>query len=149
LRTLATIGCIDSVAVVLVALTVIVHFAFVAYLVAGGFLALKWRWALPLHGIAVAWGIGSDALRWPCPLTSMERWARAGAGMGPLPPDGFIAHYITGVLYPADAVGVVRVLACAIVLMSWMLVLANRRRFRSRPYWSASTGTISVPHEHR
>ena len=119
------------------------HLAFIAYLVIGGFVALRWPRTLPLHAAAVAWGIGSDALRWPCPLTSLERWARFHAGMAPLPSDGFIAHYITGVLYPADAIGVVRALLCVTVLLSWTVLGVRLRR---RAY---STGTISVPHEQR
>ena len=39
--------------------------------------------------------------------------------MAPLPPDGFIAHYITGVVYPASWVGGVELAALAVVLLSW------------------------------
>ena len=67
----------------------------------------------------------------------MERWARARAGIAPLPSDGFIAHYITGVLYPADAVGVVEAVVFAVVVVSWALlayaVVKGRRRSSLRP----------------
>jgi hypothetical protein len=113
-----------------VTLTATVHFAFIAYVVTGGFVALKWRRTLPLHVAAVVWGLGSAVWDWPCPLTSLERWARAHAGMAPLPPDGFIAHYLTGVLYPADAVGTVRLAVAAIVVVSWVCfaVITRLRR---------------------
>lgn len=111
-------------------MTAAVHFAFIAYLVAGGFLALKWRRTLAVHIGAVLWGFGSLAVRWPCPLTSLERWARTRAGMQPLPPDGFIAHYLTGVLYPASAVGVVQVLVAMTVAVSWGLFALAARRHR-------------------
>ncbi|OBF25272.1 hypothetical protein A5727_04850 [Mycobacterium sp. ACS4331] len=112
----------EVVATALVIGTVAVHFAFIGYLVIGGFLALRWRRTLALHILAVLWGIGSTLYPLPCPLTSVERWARERAGMGPLPPDGFIAHYLTGVLYPGGAVGVVRGLVVGVVLLSWLLV---------------------------
>lgn len=81
--------------------TVVMHFAFIAYVLAGGFLALRWRRTMWLHVPAVIWGIGIAAKRVDCPLTWVERWARTKAAMTPLSPDGFVAHYITGVIYPA------------------------------------------------
>ena len=52
-------------------------------------------------------------------MTGLERWARQHAGMQPLPSEGFIAHYITGVLYPADWVVAVQVLVFSIVATTW------------------------------
>ncbi|ORA32485.1 DUF2784 domain-containing protein [Mycobacterium aquaticum] len=112
---------------VLVALTVAVHFGFIAYLVLGGFVACRWPRTIALHVTAVLWGLGSVALDLPCPLTGLERWARARAGMPPLPSAGFIAHYITGVLYPASWVPGVQAAVFAVVLASWVLVIRRRR----------------------
>lgn len=88
--------------------TVVMHFAFIAYVLAGGFLALRWRRTMWLHVPAVIWGIGIAAKRVDCPLTWVERWARTKAAMTPLSPDGFVAHYITGVIYPAGWVATCR-----------------------------------------
>ena len=96
-------------------LTATVHFAFIAYLVTGGYLALRFRCTLPLHVAAVVWGLGSTLLGWPCPLTSLERWARAHALMAPLPP---------------DAVGTVRLAVLAIVVASWVCFAVTARRRR-------------------
>jgi hypothetical protein len=92
--------------IIAVAILVAVHFAYIGYLLIGGFLALRWPATIFAHVPVVVWGFGSTAMHLPCPLTSAERWARAHAGLGPLPPPGFIDHYITGVWYPADAVGI-------------------------------------------
>ncbi|HXA11357.1 MAG TPA: DUF2784 domain-containing protein, partial [Mycobacterium sp.] len=121
-------------------LTVAAHFAFVGYLVIGGFLAWRWPRTIALHVPVVLWGVGSIAFGSPCPLTDLERWARAGARMHPLPPEGFIAHYITGVLYPAGLSIEVQVLVFTAVLASW-IVLATRG-------WRAGAGRL-VPHDDR
>jgi hypothetical protein len=111
---------------IVVALTVAVHFAFLGYLVVGGFLALRWRRTIWLHVPTVIWGIVTTTEHLDCPLTWLERWARARAGMPPLP-QGFIAHYITGVIYPASWAGAVQVVAFAMVAVSWTLYLRRGR----------------------
>lgn len=119
---------------ILVALTVIAHFSFIGYLVAGGFLALRWPRSLWLHVPAVAWGITITAAQLDCPLTWLERWARRRAGMPPLGPDGFVAHYLTGVLYPAAWVGGVQVGIYALVAVAWLLCAGRYlRRLTRRP----------------
>jgi hypothetical protein len=114
-----------------VALVIVVHFAFIGYVVVGGYLALRWRRTIWLHIAAVIWGIGIATNRVDCPLTWLERWARARAGMAPLPRDGFIAHYITGVIYPVSWVLGVQLAAFAVVALSWAIYLrrdSTRRR---------------------
>ena len=113
-----------------VALVVVLHFAFIGYVVIGGFLALRWRRTIWLHIVAVIWGVAIATKRVDCPLTWLERWARARAGMAPLPPDGFIAHYITGVIYPVGWVVGVQLVSFAVVALSWALYL--RRRVNGR-----------------
>ncbi|MCV7225939.1 DUF2784 domain-containing protein [Mycolicibacterium komossense] len=113
---------------VLVVLTVAVHFAFIAYMVTGGFLALKWPKTIWMHIPAVIWGIAIELIDFVCPLTALERRARPRAGMGPMPADGFIDHYLTGVVYPASWANLVLVLALLTVVTSWVLFARSRRR---------------------
>jgi hypothetical protein len=118
----------------LVGLVVVLHFAFIAYVVIGGFLALRWRRTIWLHLAAVIWGIAIATNRVDCPLTWLESWARTRAGMAPLPPGGFIAHYITGVIYPVGWVVGVQLVSFAVVTLSWALYFRRRlnRRRNSR-----------------
>jgi Protein of Unknown function (DUF2784) len=82
----------------------------------------------------VLWGMALTAEHLDCPLTGLERWGRAKAGMAPLPPEGFIAHYITGVLYPASWAGSVPVAVFAVVAVSWVLyVWRGRHRDKAMP----------------
>jgi len=50
--------------------------------------------------------------------------------MAPLPPDGFIAHYITGVLYPASWANAVPAVVFGLVAASWVLYLRSRTGYR-------------------
>jgi Protein of Unknown function (DUF2784) len=115
---------------VVVALAVVAHFAFLCYLVVGGFVAVRWRRTIWLHVPAALWGITISTARLDCPLTWLERWSRAKAGIAPLPPDGFIAHYVIGVLYPAGWAGWVPVVVFALVAVSWLLYVWTRPGYR-------------------
>jgi Protein of Unknown function (DUF2784) len=111
---------------------VALHFAFIGFVVVGGFLALRWRRTMWLHVPAVIWGVGIATNRLDCPFTWAERWARRKAGMAPLPPDGFIAHYVTGTLYPAGWLTGVQPTAFALVAVSWALYLGHFRLHTGR-----------------
>ncbi|MDG3011172.1 DUF2784 domain-containing protein [Rhodococcus sp. D2-41] len=112
-------------------LTATVHYAFVLYVVFGGFVAWRWRRTITAHLLAAAWGAGSVLIGFDCPLTAVENWARRRAGESTLD-GGFIAHYITGVLYPADALTAVRILAAVTVAVSWAGYLWLGRRGHRR-----------------
>jgi hypothetical protein len=104
------------------------HFAFLAYVVFGGFLAWKWPRALWPHLVAAAWGFLVVAAQLICPLTVAEDWARRKAG-GPAPAVGFVDRYIEGVLYPERYTRLMQGLAAAAVLISWVgIYLRHRRR---------------------
>jgi hypothetical protein len=116
--------------VAIVVLTAAAHFAFIGYMVIGGFLALRWPRTIWLHVPAAIWGIAIEVFDFTCPLTWLERWARARAAMSPLAPNGFIDQYITGVLYPASAATLVLILVFSTICLSWILfaVMTKRRR---------------------
>ena len=110
---------------VLVWLVVAAHFAFLIYLPCGGFLALRWRRTIWLHVPVVLWGIASVVLHLGCPLTALERWTRAAAGMTPLGSAGFIDHYITGVVYPSWGTGYAQMTIFLAVTVSWAAYAAT------------------------
>ena len=109
------------------------HFAFLIYLPGGGFLALRWRRSIWLHVSAVLWGIGSVALHLGCPLTALEQFSRARAGVAPLGSAGFIDHYVTGVLYPASGTGFVQGAVVLAVLASWVAYALTLPAAEGRP----------------
>ncbi|MFE3226051.1 DUF2784 domain-containing protein [Nocardia sp. NPDC059228] len=112
--------------------TAIVHFLFVAYVVVGGFIAWRWPRTIWLHLLAFGWGFSTVLFTIECPLTNLENWARHRAGEAGLPSSGFIDYYITGVLYPRDALDLVRILVALCVLASWTGLAWFRRRRGAR-----------------
>ena len=77
----------------------IVHFAFVVFVIAGGALVFLWPRLAWLHLPAVFWGTLVELTGWVCPLTPLENALRHAAGDAGYGGD-FIQHYIVALLYP-------------------------------------------------
>jgi uncharacterized membrane protein YhhN len=114
----------------------LLHFAFVAFVVGGGLLVLCWpRWAT-LHVPAALWGVVVEYSGAICPLTPLEvAWRERGGGAGYA--GGFLDHYLTAVLYPAGltrraqlALGTIVLATNAVVYAT--LVVRWRRRAQVR-----------------
>jgi hypothetical protein len=117
---------------VLAEATMLVHFAFLAYVVGGGFLAWRWPRAVWPHLALAGWGLSTLVFHQDCPLSLLENWARREAGLSGLKHRGFIDTYLTGVVYPARYLPLVQTLAAATVAVSWGGVLLLRHRRRPR-----------------
>jgi Protein of Unknown function (DUF2784) len=61
-------------------LVLIVHLAFIVFVLCGGLLVLKWQWIAWLHLPAAAWGAIIEFTGGICPLTPLENWLREQAG---------------------------------------------------------------------
>jgi len=79
---------------------VLVHAAFVAFVMLGGFFAWRWRAVLWAHVPAAVWGAAIEFAGWTCPLTPLENALRARAGLEGYR-GGFVEHYVIPLLYPA------------------------------------------------
>ena len=113
-------------------LVVLVHFAFVIFVVAGG--ALVWRWPRLawLHVPCALWGAAVELGGWICPLTPFEIDLRQRAGGAGYEGD-FVARYVLPVLYPAGLTREAQVLLGAVVIaVNAAVYLAVIRRCRSR-----------------
>jgi hypothetical protein len=80
--------------------TVLAHALFLAFVVLGGLLVVRWRWVAWFHVPVVLWGAMIEFTGWICPLTPLENRFRARAGVEAYE-GGFIDHYIMPVVYPA------------------------------------------------
>jgi hypothetical protein len=111
----------------------LLHFAFLAYVTLGGFLAWHRPRLLPPHAATALYALGITVIGWPCPLTHLETWARRRAGQTGLPPEGFVDHYLTGVLYPAQHLPTIQLAVAATVLLSWTGALLRARGHTRHP----------------
>ena len=80
-------------------LVVLVHFAFVLFVILGGFLVARRRRAMPLHLAAAIWAALIEFSGWICPLTPLENQLRQKSGSDGYHSD-FVGHYILPILYP-------------------------------------------------
>jgi hypothetical protein len=112
-------------------LLVLIHLAFIVFVIAGGLLAVKWSWIPWLHLPALFWGILLELRGWVCPLTPLENWLRQTSG-GAGYPEGFVEHYVLPVVYPADLTAKTQVflalLACVINVVVYLFVWRVRIR---------------------
>jgi len=115
-------------------LVVVAHLLFVVFVMAGGFLLLRWPRLVWLHLPAALWGAYIEFSGGICPLTPLENHLRALSGAGSYR-GGFVEHYVWPLLYPAEltpalqqslgwAVLAVNGVAYALALRAW------RRRAR-------------------
>lgn len=80
-------------------LVVLVHLAFLLFVVGGGLAVLRWPRLAWVHVPAAVWGTLIEYAGWICPLTPLEVGLRRRAGEAGYE-GGFIDHYVTALLYP-------------------------------------------------
>jgi hypothetical protein len=90
------------------------HALFIFWVVFGAWLTrsrpvLRW-----LHIGSLVWGILTELLPWPCPLTLMEDSLERRAGIEPYQ-GGFLLHYLDKLVYPdisANLLTITAVIVC-------------------------------------
>jgi hypothetical protein len=119
---------------------VVLHFGFILFVVFGGFLLLRWRWAVAVHLPAVLWAAAIEFRRGICPLTPLEQELRMAAGEAGYS-GSFIEHYLLPIIYPAGLDERLQYILGALVIVinlavyGWVLF---RRRHGSRQQISDS-----------
>ena len=114
-------------------LVVLLHLGFVAFVMLGALLALRWPQILWLHLPAAVWGAYVEIAGRICPLTPLELWLRRRGGEAGYA-DGFVEHYLVPVLYPAALTPEVQLMlgACVVLtniaLYTWLWFFRRRRR---------------------
>lgn len=96
------------------------HAAFVAFVVLGGLLVLRWPRLAWVHLPVVAWGAGIEFTGGICPLTPLENQLRAMVHQQGYR-GGFVEHYVFGLLYPE---GLTREMQLALGLIVLVVNLA-------------------------
>jgi hypothetical protein len=80
-------------------LVLLIHLAFIVFVIVGGFFASRWRWLPWVHLPAVVWAVVLECLGWICPLTPLENLLRQGSGEAGYA-GGFLEYYLVQVVYP-------------------------------------------------
>ena len=109
----------------------LLHLGFILFVLLGGLLALRWRWAPLLHLPAAAWGVYVELSGGLCPLTPLENRLRSAAGEAGYT-GGFIEHYLLALIYPAGLTHEIQYVLAAIVVgvngLAYAWVWRRRRR---------------------
>ena len=102
----------------LVAAVLFLHALFIVWVVFGALLTRSRPVLRRLHILSLIWGILTELMPWPCPLTLLENWLEQKAGVTPYQ-GGFLLHYLDKFVYPdipATVLTVVGVLVCLLNL---------------------------------
>jgi hypothetical protein len=118
---------------ILADIIVIIHLAFIVFVLVGGFLILKWPRIIWIHIPVFFWGAIVEFTGWICPLTPWENHFRRLAGVSVYEGD-FVGNYILPVIYPEELTRNVQIvlgsLVVSINLLIYTLVLIRAMRKR-------------------
>jgi hypothetical protein len=120
----AASGLYSSVAI----LVLFLHALFILWVVFGALVTrsrpvLRW-----LHIASLVWGVLTELLPWPCPLTVLENWLEAKAGAQPYQ-DGFLLHSLDKLVYPD--------ISATILTVAGVIICALNLAFYGRQIWIA------------
>ncbi len=118
-------------------LIVVLHGAYIVYVLAGALLVRRRPWTVWPHLAAVAWGVYVAAFHRVCPLTPLEVALRIRAGEAGYS-GGFVEHYVLPVIYPSgltpriQAAEAALVVAINLALYGWVWRARRRERVAGR-----------------
>jgi len=93
----------------------LLHLGFIAFVVLGALLALRWRWVMFVQVPAAVWGAFVELTGRICPLTVIENRLRVDAGATGYG-ESFIEHYLLAVIYPGGLTRHAQWILAAVVL---------------------------------
>jgi len=102
---------------ILTQITVILHFLFVIFVIAGGFLVRKKRWIIVPHLGSVFWALYAELSPGViCPLTSLENYFGYRAGLSTYQED-FITRYLVPIIYQESLTTKIQLILVGIVVI--------------------------------
>jgi hypothetical protein len=117
---------------VLADIVMVIHFAFVLFVLFGALLALRWPIVKWVHIPSVVWSIWIQFTGGFCPLTPLEIWLREKSGEGGYD-TGFIEYYIGALIYPGEIPPMAHaILGVFLLLMNLVIYAYIYRRDISR-----------------
>jgi hypothetical protein len=104
------------------------HGLFIFWVIFGALLVRSRPILRGLHIASLVWGILTELLPWPCPLTLLENWLEARAGVEPYE-GGFLLHYLDRLIYPD--------VSPTVLTIAGVFVCALNLALYARQIWSA------------
>jgi len=107
----------------------VLHFAFIAFVLGGGFLARRRPRIAWVHAPSAIWGALVEIFSWTCPLTPLEDHFRGRAGRTGLEGD-FIERYLLPLIYPDELTPAIQLLlgAAVVAINAYAYAPVLRRR---------------------
>jgi hypothetical protein len=106
-----------------------VHGLFIIWVVFGALLTRSRPFVRWLHIASLIWGILTEILPWPCPLTLIEDFLETRAGIEPSQ-GGFLLHWLDRLVYPEISATALTVAGVAVCVFN--LVFYGVQTWRSR-----------------
>ncbi|MFL5574007.1 MAG: DUF2784 domain-containing protein [Gemmatimonadaceae bacterium] len=117
---------------ILADLVLVLHLAFVIFVVAGAGLVIHRPRLAWLHLPAVVWGVLIEYAGWICPLTPLENSLRMRGGEAGYS-GGFVEHYLLATLYPTGLTRTTQVaLGTAVLILNLVVYGTLLKTMRKR-----------------
>ncbi len=112
----------------------VVHLLWIGWVIFGALLTRRRRALRILHIASLIYGIFIEITPWPpCPLTVLEQWVEARAGVEPYH-GPFLLHYLDALVYPN--VSLTLLIVCAVAVCVFNLgIYIFRYRHRDATGW--------------
>lgn len=102
-------------------MVLVVHLAFVGFVVLGGPLVLRCPRVAWVHVRMVIWAVAVEWTGWVCPLTPLENWLRSMGGSQGYR-GGFLDRYLLPILYPEELTRSLQMVLGAVVMLLNMVI---------------------------
>ncbi len=106
----------------------LLHALFILWVVFGALVTRSRKILRWLHIASLVWGILTELLPRPCPLTVLENWLEAKAGVEPYQ-GGFLLHYLDKLVYPD--------VSATVLMVAGVFICALNLAFYGRQIWVA------------
>ena len=102
-------------------LTLIVHFAFIIFVVFGALLFFVSTKIIYIHVPALIWGIYMEITHSVCPLTYLENWFLQKANLTTYT-EGFIQNYLVPIVYPKNLTDNLQIYLAIVLIVANMIM---------------------------
>ena len=102
-------------------LTLIVHFAFIIFVVFGALLFFVSTKIIYVHVPALIWGIYIELTHSVCPLTYLENWFLQKANLTTYS-EGFIQNYLVPIVYPKHLTDNLQIYFAIVLIVANMIM---------------------------